>query len=83
MLECLTHLGNARVINIYLMTFNVVHSFHFIEFLDVSFRSLNFELDTDVFYKPTDAHRYLNFNSAHPPTRFQGYLVNFSGSVGL
>ena len=58
------------------LTFNVVNSFHFIEFLDVSFRVLNFELDTDVFYKPTDAHRYLNFNSAHPPHVFKGIVFS-------
>ena len=58
------------------LTFNVVNSFHFIEFLDVSFRFLNFELDTDVFYKPTDAHRYLNFNSAHPPHVFKGIVFS-------
>ena len=48
------------------LTFNVMYSYEFIEFLDASYRFINGILDTDLFYKGTDAHRYLNFNSKHP-----------------
>jgi len=58
------------------LTFNIVPCFQFIEFLDVSFRFVNGVLETDMFYKPTDAHRYLNFNSRHPPHVFRGVVFS-------
>ena len=49
------------------LTFNVRFCHNFLEFLDVNYRFVNSILDTDVYYKDTDAHRYRSFLSTHPP----------------
>ena len=58
------------------LTFNLRHAYNFIEFLEVNYRFLNKLLDTDVFYKDTDAHRYLHFSSRHPPSTFKSVVYS-------
>ena len=53
------------------LTFNVKYACNFLEFLDVNYRFVNTMLDTDIFYKETDAHRYLSFKSTHPHYTFK------------
>ena len=62
------------------LTLNICPSYNFSEFLDIQYRFINNgTLDTDVFYKPTDSHRYLNFNSCHPHMFSERLcLANFS-----
>ena len=54
------------------VTFVIKPANDFIDFLDVSYRFIDNVLYTDVFYKPTDAHRYFNFHSFHAPHVFRG-----------
>ena len=35
-------------------------------FLDVLVRISNNQISTDIFFKSTDTHQYLNFGSSHP-----------------
>ena len=58
------------------LTFNVCPTVDFLEFLDVRFRFIDGVLDTDIYYKPTDSHRYLNFNSHHPPHVFRSTVFS-------
>ena len=51
------------------LTFNVRYCNNFLEFLDVNHRFVNNILNTDVYYKDTDAHRYLSYLNTHPPHR--------------
>ena len=58
------------------LTFNLKESSEFIEFLDVRYRFIETELEIDIYYKETDAHRYLNFNSTHPPHVFRSVVYS-------
>ena len=58
------------------LTFNVRCCNNFLEFLDVNYRFLNSILDTDVYYKDTDAHRYLSYSSTHPPHTFKSVIYS-------
>ena len=58
------------------LTFNVRFCNTFLEFLDVNYRFVNSILDTDVYYKDTDAHRYLSFLSTHPPHTFKSVIYS-------
>ena len=58
------------------LTFNIVHANNFIEFLDVQYRFIDEGLDTDIFYKPTDAHRYVNYTSNHAPHVFRSVVYS-------
>lgn len=58
------------------ITFEVVPANNFIAFLDIRYRFVEGVLDTDVYYKPTDAHRYLNFQSFHPPHVFRSTVYS-------
>ena len=53
------------------LTFNVKFACNFLEFLDVNYRFVDTILDTDIYYKETDAHRYLSFKSMHPDHTFK------------
>ena len=35
-------------------------------FLDVKIKNIDNNIETDIFYKPTDSKQYLMFNSCHP-----------------
>ena len=52
-------------------TLNVKYACNFLEFLDVNYRFVNTMLDTDIFYKKTDAHCYLSFKSTPPHYTFK------------
>ena len=58
------------------LTFNVRYCNNFLEFLDVNYRFVNNILDTDVYYKDTDAHRYLSYLSTHPPHTFKSVIYS-------
>ena len=58
------------------LTFNVRYCNNFLEFLDVNYRFINNILDTDVYYKDTDAHRYLSYLSTHPPHTFKSVIYS-------
>ena len=58
------------------LTFNVHYCNNFLEFLDVNYRFVNNILDTDVYYKDTDAHRYLSYLSTHPPHTFKSVIYS-------
>ena len=58
------------------LTKKIVKSYQFLEFLDVNFRFINGEPDTDLFWKPTDAHKYLDFNSCHPKHTFRSIVYS-------
>lgn len=50
-----------------------------VDFLDVTiFKQINLnnltELKTKIFFKPTDTHQLLNFNSYHPPHTFKSII---------
>ena len=53
------------------LTCNVKYACNILEFLDVNYRFMNTILDTDIFYKETDARRYLSFKSTHPLYTFK------------
>ena len=36
------------------------------DFLDIHMKVVNYDLELDVFRKPTDSHNYLHFDSCHP-----------------
>ena len=58
------------------LTCNLNFCLHFMEFLEVRYRFVNKMLDTDVNYKDTDAHRYLNYNSTHLPHMFKSVVYS-------
>ena len=58
------------------LTFNVRYCNNFLEFLDVNYRFVNDILDTDVYYKDTDAHRYVSYLSTHPPHTFKSVIYS-------
>ena len=58
------------------LTFNVCFCNTFLEFFDVNYRFVNSILDTDVYYKDTDAHIYLSFLSTHPPHTFKSVIYS-------
>ena len=35
-------------------------------FLDIYFKIINNKLNIDIYYKPTDSHNYLHYESCHP-----------------
>ena len=37
-----------------------------VNFLDLRVSTADNKLETDLFYKPTDCHQFLHFNSGHP-----------------
>ena len=47
-----------------------------LEFLDVLFWFENGILNTDIFLKPTDSQKYLNYASNHPVSTFRGTLYS-------
>ena len=58
------------------LTFNLNYCGEFMEFLDIRYRFVNGDLDTDIYYKDTDAHRYLNYHSIHPPHVFKSVVYS-------
>lgn len=46
--------------------FTIEESQHNISFLDIRITHEGRSLSTDIYYKPTDTHQYLHFNSCHP-----------------
>ena len=48
----------------------------FTQFLDIQFKFNNGQLTTDIFRKPTDANRYLYFNSYHPRHTFRSIIYS-------
>ena len=48
----------------------------FTQFLDIQFKFNNGKLTTDIFRKPTDANRYLYFNSFHPRHTFRSIVYS-------
>lgn len=46
--------------------FTIEESQHDISFLDICITHEGESLSTDIYYKPTDTHQYLHFNSCHP-----------------
>ena len=46
------------------------------QFLDIKFKFENGELTTDIFRKPTDANRYLEFSSNHPRHTFSSVVYS-------
>lgn len=46
--------------------FTVEESQHDISLLDICITHEGESLSTDIYYKPTDTHQYLHFNSCHP-----------------
>ena len=58
--KCLSRVYNLK------LTYKISPANQYIEFLDVQFCFIDGVLDTDIYYKPTDAHRYLDYNSYHP-----------------
>ena len=58
------------------LTINVRYCNNFLEFLDMNYRFVNNILDTDVYYKDTDAHRYLSYLSTHPPHTYKSVIYS-------
>ena len=58
------------------LTFNVRYCNNFLEFLNVNYRFINNILETDVYYKDADAHRYLSYLSTHHPHTFKSVIYN-------
>ena len=58
------------------ITYNIATVFEFNEFLDVKYRFNNGVVETDLFVKPTDAHRYLNYRSHHPKHVFKSVVYS-------
>ena len=52
-----------------------------IPFLDIKVKLNNGCITTDIFYKPTDSHQYLNFKSSHP--RHTKHNIPFSQAIRL
>ena len=46
------------------------------QFLDINFKFSNGVLTTDIFRKPTDANRYLEFSSSHPRHTFRSVVYS-------
>ena len=53
------------------ITYEVKHIMNFTQFLDIQYRFEGNKLITDLFRKPTDANRYLEFSSFHPRHTFR------------
>ena len=55
-----------------------LHKFDkYIEFLDIRYKFDNYgTVHTDIFTKPTDAHRYLNYRSFHPRHVFRSVVYS-------
>ena len=51
-----------------------ITSFH--QFLDVKFKFVNGFITTDIYRKPTDANRYLDFYSTHPRHTFRSIIYS-------
>ena len=66
--KCLSRVYNLK------LTYKISPANQYIEFLDVQFCFIDGVLDTDIYYKPTDAHRYLDYNSYHPPHMFRSVV---------
>lgn len=48
------------------LQFTCENSYTTLPFLDVLVKKQGCKIDTDIYYKPTDSHQYLNFKSCHP-----------------
>ena len=58
------------------LTFDVRYCNNFLEFLDMNYRFVNNILDKYVYYKDTDAHRYLSYLSTHPHHTFKSAIYS-------
>ena len=47
-----------------------------VNFLDISISMTQHGLTTDIFYKDTDTHSYLRYESAHPPSWKKVFLIH-------
>ena len=47
-----------------------------VNFLDISISMTQHELTTDIFYKETDTHSYLRYESTHPPSCKKVFLIH-------
>ena len=52
-----------------------------VNFLDISIYMTQHGLTTDIFYKDTDTHSYLRYQSVHPPSCKKG--IPYSQFLGL
>lgn len=52
-----------------------------IPFLDVLVKKTDCNIDTDIYYKPTDTHQYLHFNSCHPRHTKRAIPYNLSRRI--
>ena len=53
-----------------------------IPFLDVLVKKQDTKLMTDIYYKSTDTHQYLHFNSCHPNhTKMLYHIIEPEGYV--
>ena len=48
------------------LKFTIEKNDHNIAFLDIMVIKTGTNIETDIFYKPTDTHQYLHFHSCHP-----------------
>ena len=62
-LETITTLLNNLCVNFH---FKLESSGQQVHFLDICIVNVGGIIQTDVYYKPTDTHQYLNFHSNHP-----------------
>ena len=60
-------------------TLEVTKITEYSQFLDICFKFVDGSLTTDIFRKPTDANRYLNFSSYHPNHTF--YSIIYSQGI--
>ena len=59
------------------LTFNICTSDKYLEFLDIKYRfERTGEVETDLFIKETDSHRYLDFSSNHPRATFRSIVYS-------
>lgn len=58
------------------ITFEVKPITQFTQFLDILYRFEGGRLTTDLFRKPTDANRYLEYSSYHPPHTFRSIVYS-------
>ena len=63
----------------FIPTYHTYHDIHTydvsgtsVNFLDISISMTQHGLTTDIFYKDTDTHSYLRYESAHPPSCKKG-----------
>ena len=69
------HIRTLSVTNYGLdLTMNVNPVSEYTIFLDIRFKFNNGVLTTDIYRKDTDAHRYLYYNSFHPPHTFRSIV---------